>query len=72
MAKFTWLFFATLSILLTACAPFKPSDQRAAICNELNKKMIFTGSTANPRNAEIQTSEYELIQREYENNHCDK
>lgn len=68
-----WLLLTTAIITtsLTACAPFKPSDQRAAICNELNKKMIFSGSSSNPRGAEIQTSENALLQRQYENNHCD-
>ena len=60
------------SILLTSCAPFKPTDHRAAICNELNSKMVFNGSTSNTRESEIQNSEQQLLWRSYEKNNCDQ
>lgn len=59
-------------LLLSSCAPFKYSDKRAAVCNQLNSKMIFNGSTSNARTADIQNAEEPLDQRTYENNHCDK
>ena len=57
---------------LSACAPFKPTDKRAAICNELNSRMIFSGSTNINRTAEIQHSERLLLQKNYEKYHCDQ
>jgi len=68
--------FALLSLvicfILTACAPFKPSDRRAAICNELNSQLIFDGSTSDPRASEIENSTRQLALKSYEDNHCDQ
>jgi hypothetical protein len=61
-----------MASLLSSCSPYAPDDQRAAICNELNSKMIFNGNTSNNRNSEIETSEYALLQRQYEKYHCDE
>lgn len=59
-------------ILLSACAPFHPSDERAAICNELNSRIVFNGSTSNERKADIASAEQELIQRSYQKEQCDQ
>jgi hypothetical protein len=56
--------------LLCACAPYKPGDDRAAICNELNSKLIFNGNTSSIRRSEIQNAEDPLLRRQYEKYHC--
>ena len=61
-ALLTFLF--TLSI--SACAPFRPDNAHAGMCNELNSKMIFNGSTSNIRNAEIESAEEPLVERSYD------
>ena len=68
---FTLLSLA-ICLTLNACAPFKPSDKRAAVCNELNSQLIFGGSTSDPRSSEIETSERQLALKSYEDNHCDQ
>lgn len=70
MKKYTYFSLATLCAILTACSPFKPTDDRAAVCNELNSKMIFNGGTSNIRKAEIQSSEDLLVQKQYEKANC--
>ena len=55
---------------MTACAPFKYNDDRAAICNQLNSKIVFNGGTSNTRNSEIQSAESSLDQRSYDNYDC--
>lgn len=57
---------AALTLSLAACAPFSPTSSHAGMCNELNSRMIFDGSTGNIRNAEIQDSEVPLVQRTYD------
>jgi hypothetical protein len=62
--------FTTL-IALPGCAPFKPTDSRAAVCNEINSRIIFNGSTQDTRRANIQNAEEPLQARAYERNNCD-
>lgn len=64
------LLFLTI-LTLSACAPFRPSDSRAAVCNELNSQIIFSGGTSNVRKAEIQQSEEPLMHRTYYRHKCD-
>ncbi|HLB41540.1 MAG TPA: hypothetical protein VJN02_01580 [Gammaproteobacteria bacterium] len=59
------IFFLSC-LLICSCAPFKFSDQRAGVCNELNSQLIFNGATANIRNAEIQNAAQPLLQRSYD------
>jgi hypothetical protein len=63
----------TLFILsiLAACAPFKFTDKKAGICNELNSEMIFNGNTSDTRAAEIQGAEQPLVQRTFRNDNCE-
>lgn len=66
-------FFTTLicfAMTLTACAPYRPDSARAGACNELNSRMIFSGSTSNIQKAEIQEASLPLEQRTYDRN-CD-
>ncbi len=60
------LFLLITSFSITACAPFSPSDRRAAVCNELNSKMIFSGSSAVDRVTDLQQAEAPLIQSQYD------
>jgi len=56
-----------LSILATsACAPFRPDNEHAGICNQMNSKMIFSGGTSNTRNADIERAEQPLLQQSYD------
>ncbi len=59
------LIFLSLILLLSACAPFKFNNDKAAMCNELNSKIIFNGATTNVRNSEIQQAEMPLMQQSY-------
>jgi hypothetical protein len=65
------VLFIVFVFSLTGCAPFKFSDKRAGICNELNSEMIFNANTSDTRIAEIQSAEQPLMQRAYRKNHCD-
>jgi|GEM_PF-3800973 len=67
-----WMPLCLIVGLLTACSPHPPCDERAAICNELNSKLIFNGNTTNIRNSEIQTAENSLLMRQYEKYNCDQ
>lgn len=67
MKRFTLSFLCVFfTVMLSACAPFKLGDNRAGICNELNSKIIFNGSTSNTRKAEIESAERPLQQRSYD------
>jgi len=56
--------------LLTSCATLEQNHKRT-VCNELKNKLMFSGTTGITRQAEIQSSEDTLLQREYDKNHCD-
>lgn len=64
------LSIALLTLMLTACAPYHPTNPRAAVCNQLNSQMIFSGSTPNTRQAEMQAAEAPMVQRNYDNSNC--
>lgn len=66
MKPYSSLFVYVCCSLLCACAPFKPNDNRAGVCNEMNSRMIFGGATSNTRNAEIQNAEQPLLQKSYD------
>lgn len=57
---------ATLTLTIMGCSPFHFSDRRAGMCNELNSKMIFSGSDTIDRVADIQRAEEPLIQSQYD------
>ncbi len=54
---------------LSACAPFKPANHEAGVCNELNSQIIFSGNTSDTRKAEIEDAELPLTQQNYDK-HC--
>jgi len=60
------LFIFASTIALTACAPYTPTNSHAGMCNELNSRMIFNGSTSNIRKAEIEDSDTPLVERTYD------
>jgi hypothetical protein len=65
------IFLITLAFFimsLAACAPYKPDSTKAGVCNELNSRMIFDGSTSNIQKAEIQEAQDPLVQRTYDRN----
>ena len=63
---------AFLILSLAACAPFQLQHEKAAICNELNSRIIFNGGTSIDRQADIENSEKELIERSYQRQQCDQ
>lgn len=66
----TCLLLTTLT--LSACAPYRPGSKHAAMCNQLNSQMIFTGigSTSNTRQANIQAAEKPNVVRTYDKDNC--
>jgi len=56
----------SFALSLSACAPFSPNSSHAGMCNELNSRMIFSGSTSNIREAELQDVDEPLVQRNYD------
>jgi hypothetical protein len=68
---FTLITLGLLTLAMTACAPYRPASGKAATCNQLNSQVIFTGSTSNGRQADIQRSEEPLAIRNYDK-HCEK
>jgi len=63
------LLLFTSILLLSACAPYKPTDRGAGVCNELNSQVIFSGNTSDTRKAEIENAESSLSQQNYDK-HC--
>lgn len=59
-----------LTLLISACAPYHPTNPRAAVCNQLNSQIIFNGSTPNTRQQELQAAEAPMVQRTYDNDNC--
>lgn len=59
-------YASSLIITLSACAPHSPDSTHNGMCNELNSRMIFSGSTSSIRNSEIQESELPLEQQNYD------
>lgn len=67
------IILPSLAILtLSACAPYRPGHHKARVCNELNSQMIFAGSTANSRNADIQRAEAPMVARTYKRDDCEE
>lgn len=62
------IFILSFLISLTSCAPFRPDSTRAGVCNELNSRMIFGGSTSSISKSEIQQAQEGLEQRTYDRN----
>jgi hypothetical protein len=66
LTGFNRLLILSSAALLCACAPYAPDSEKAGLCNELNSKIIFNGSTSNIRQAEIQESQAPLEQSNYD------
>ncbi len=50
------IILAAASLVVTACAPYRPTSSKAAVCNQLNSEMVFSGSTGITRQANIQNA----------------
>lgn len=61
-----------LTLLVSACAPYKPGSYNSGTCNQLNSQMIFGGNTANSRKADIQMAEMPLVAESYRKDGCEK
>lgn len=59
-----------LCLVISACAPYHPTNPRAAVCNQLNSQIIFNGSTPNTRQQELQAAEAPMVQRNYDTSNC--
>jgi len=63
---------AMLTLLISACAPYKPGHYKSGVCNQLNSQMIFGGNTANSRKADIQMAEMPMVAKSYRKDGCEK
>ncbi|VVC76707.1 hypothetical protein AQUSIP_20320 [Aquicella siphonis] len=61
-----------LSAGLTSCSSMTPTAAKRAYCNMLKSSMVFSGSTSNTREANIQASEEPLQQRTYDRENCEE
>ena len=66
MKPYLYLLCLPLLLMLISCAPFRPGDPKSGMCNEMNSELIFSGSTSNARDAEIQAAEQPLLQQSYD------
>lgn len=64
------IMLALTSIAVTACAPYRPTSSKAAVCNQLNSEMVFSGSTGITRQANIQNANEPGVARTYEKDNC--
>jgi hypothetical protein len=56
---------------LIACASWNsPSTTKKSMCNMLKSDLVFGGATSDTRQAEIQTAEQPLEQKNYDQNNC--
>jgi hypothetical protein len=62
-----------LSGFLIACTNIKNQDQdhTGAICRELKSEIVFSGSTSNIREAEIENSTQPLMEKNYNDDKCE-
>lgn len=71
LSVFSILCPLMMALVLCSCASTSSSNERKTICNEINSRLTFYGSTSNNREAEIEDSQKALLQRQFEQNHCD-
>jgi hypothetical protein len=64
-------FLLTCGLILTtsACA-VNTHSTKSGVCNQLRSNLVFGGSTANGRQADIQTAEQPLTAKNYDE-HCE-
>ena len=57
---------------LTSCALFQNNkeENKAAVCKELNHRIIFNGATADPSAAMQQRAEMETLTKDYRSQGC--
>lgn len=68
-----FVFICLVSFILCSCETWNSaSGHRAGVCNTLNSKLIFNGSTSNVRQAEMESAEEPLQQHTYDKNNCDQ
>lgn len=59
------------SMALSSCASWNsPSSTKKGVCNTLKSNIVFSGSTGNTRQAEIQEAEQSLDEKSYDQNNC--
>ena len=58
-------------LFLDSCSLFKTNNPNAAICRQLKSEIIFAGSTSETRKANIQEADKPLLEKSYEDYHCD-
>jgi hypothetical protein len=57
-------------LTLTSCAPYRPASGKAAYCNQLNSQMIFSGSTADTRQANLDAASAPMVARTFDKEDC--
>ena len=65
------LCFLLASLALTGCAStYRKDGDKAAYCNQLKSAMVFSGSTSNTRQANIDASTEPNVQRTFDKDNC--
>lgn len=65
------LFSLFLCAMLSSCA-MNASTTKRAVCNTLKSDIVFSGSTSDTRQSEIQSAEEPLQQKMYDRDNCDQ
>ena len=63
-------FFTFLAPLALSSCAFHPADIQHATCTTLKSNIIFSGSTSNVRESQIQRAEKPLQEKSYDKNNC--
>ena len=66
------MFFVFSVFFLTSCSLFQNNKEQnqAAVCKELNHRIIFNGATADPSAAMQQRAEMETLTKDYRTQGC--
>jgi hypothetical protein len=66
------LLFGVSVFTLTSCALFQNDKEQnqAAVCKELNHRIIFNGATADPSAAMQQRAEMDTLTKDYRTQGC--
>ncbi|HTM64272.1 MAG TPA: hypothetical protein VL360_07200 [Gammaproteobacteria bacterium] len=66
----TLISISILALTLSACSPYRPGSGKAAYCNQLNSQIVFSGSTADTRKANLQAADEPMVVRTFDKDGC--
>lgn len=72
MKRHFWMvFIIVMNLCLSGCYnPRNLSEDRYAVCKELNRQIVLNGATTNPRTADIERAERGRLVQAYDANNC--